>query len=162
MNTQLKIFTILTFFLLVVTSLEAQTNSGSITMTDNDWIYDWDCDCGDYYKNYTISVSPNTPIKINCTFYTYDYLGIYTNDNGIYKNYMSLYEPTNGTQAATIISSTGTIYISLYWGYNTMNTGDPVFEINYSVDPNYTISTNPSIIQNDQYIGGKQIGRAHV
>ena len=155
MNTQLKIFTILTFFLLVVTSLEAQTNSGSITMTDNDWIYDWDCDCGDYYKNYTISVSPNTPIKINCTFYTYDYLGIYTNDNGIYKNYMSLYEPTNGTQAATIISSTGTIYISLYWGYNTMNTGDPVFEINYSVDPNYTISTNPSIIQNDQYIGGK-------
>jgi hypothetical protein len=155
MKPQLKLFTILTIFLLTVTSLGAQTNSGSITMTDNDWIYDWDCDCGDYYKNYTISVSPNTPIKINYTLYTYDYLDIYTYDNGIYKNHMSLYEPTNGTQTVTIISTTGNIYISLYYGWNGMNTGDPVFGINYSVDPDYTISTNSSIIQNDQYIGGK-------
>lgn len=156
MKTRLKLYTILTFSLLMVASLGAQTNSGTITMTDNEWEYDWDCDCGDYYKNYTISVSPNTPIKINSAFYTYDYLEIYTNDNGIYKNYVSLYEPTNGTQAVTIISSTGTIYISLYWGYNTMNTVDPVFDINYSVDPSYTIlSTNSSVIQNDQYIGGK-------
>lgn len=155
MKTQLKLFIILTFFLLLVTPLKAQTNSGNITMTDYDWVYDWNCDCGDYNKTYTLSVSPNTPIKINYTLYAYDYFDIYTIDNGVYRNYISLNEPTNGTQTVTVISTTGTIIINLYYGWNGMNTGNTVMELNYSVDPSYTINSNPSIIQNDQYITGK-------
>ena len=151
MKSQLKIFIISVFALLLAAPIIAQINTGSLTLKRDDCVPD-----GEGYWSYShlLNVSPNTPIKINYTKNTYDYFMIYTYDNGVYKYSVCAEEPINGEQSVTIISSTGTIYVSCEYGWNEMN-NDTIFSLNYSIDPNYTISTNPSVIQGNEYIGGK-------
>jgi hypothetical protein len=146
MKSNKKIPTLIFIVLFITTALFAQ-NSGSIVMTNNDWNVD-------YYYSTTLNVTPNTPIRINYKLNTYDYLEIQTTDNGSYRQYASAYAPTNGYNSITVISTTGVIYIYSEYSWNGMSV-NPVFEINYAVDPSYTVTQNPSIIQNDQFIAGK-------
>ncbi len=149
MKSLIKLVFIPVLMLLLVTPIIAQTNTGSLQLNIEDCNFDED---GYWYNSYVLNVSPNTPIKINYTLNTYDGFYIYTYENGSYKYFVSAGEPTNGT--STIISTTGIIYVCCYYGDNGMD-NDPIFSLNYSIDPNYTISTNPTIIQNDEYISGK-------
>ncbi len=137
----------LIFIVLFITSALFAQNSGTIVMTNNDW-NDY------YYYTAALNVTPNTPIRINYKLNTNDYLEIQTSDNGSYRQYISAYSPTNGYNSITVISTTGVIYIYCEYSWNGMSV-NPVFEINYAIDPSYTVTQNPSIIQNDQFIAGK-------
>ncbi|MEA4840819.1 MAG: hypothetical protein VB110_07450 [Bacteroidales bacterium] len=150
MKSLLRLFIISVFTLLLATPIFAQTNTGSLTLNIDDCVFD---ENGSWVYYHTLNVSPNTPIKINYTKETYDYFGIYTCDNEICDNFVDTELPTNGEQSVTIMSSTGMIYVYCEYKWMGMN-NDPVFSLNYSIDPNYTISTQ-SVIQNDEYIGGK-------
>ena len=151
MKSQLKILIISTLLTLFVAPIIAQTNTGSLTLKINDCVFDED----NYWSNYyTLSVSPNSPIKINYTFNTHDYFMIYTYDNGAFHSYVSQSVPTNGEQSVTVISTTGNIYIGCDYGGSGMD-NDPIFSLNYLIDVNSTTSSNLSMIMNDQYIKGK-------
>jgi len=150
MKSLLKIFIITAFTFFITSPIIAQTNTGSLALNNDECIFDQD---GFWYYDFVIKVSPNTPIKINYTSNTYDYFVIYTNDNGIYNWIVSTSEPTDGEQSCTIISSTGTIHIYCEYGWNGMD-NDPIFSLNYSMDPNFSINKS-TVIQNDEYIGGK-------
>lgn len=146
MKSNKKIPTLIFILFFITTALIAQ-NSGTIVMTNNDWNVD-------YYYTAALNVTPNTPIRINYKLNTNDYLEIQTSDNGSYRQYISAYSPTNGYNSITVISTTGVIYIYSEYSWNGMSV-NPVFEINYAIDPSYTVTQNPSIIQNDQFIAGK-------
>lgn len=137
-----------------LTNVSSQIDNGNISFNDNQWSYDNNND--EYYYLQELTVTPNKPIKFNYTIHTFDYLNIYTIDsNGYSKRYIlsTNMEPCSGS--ITVISSTNKIYVSLIWGWESMGTGQTVLNLTYQPDTDYTINTNPTIINNDQYISGK-------
>lgn len=149
MKSQLRLFYIPFFMFLLATSIIAQTNTGTITLHTSDlYIYS----DGSWVKSYVINVTPNTPIKINYTLNSYDYLSIYTIDNNLFQPLVSISQPTNGSQSCTFISTTGKFYFDCCYGWNGMYC-DPIFSLTYAIDPNYT--TNSTYNGKDAIIAGK-------
>lgn len=99
--------------------------SGSLTLLASDcvdygWYYDW-----------MITVPANAPIKITTQLYNEAYLDVYTYSSGIYQT--AFYSEEPATSTATIISTTGYIYVSCADVYNIIPSSN-VFTITFEVD----------------------------
>jgi len=148
MKTIKNLVIILCLVFLIVISVIGQTNNGSFTYNYSGGInnapYSW-------FKDFYIDVIPNTPIEIHYTNNNSSSMIVYSMENGQYYNYKNANEGSGYIHM--ISSSEGRIFFrcSYYWD----NVGNPTLVIiNYSPDPTYTVTTQPTIIQNDEFITG--------